>query len=368
MNTTPPRPSFRLSIALLAGVALLAALLVASVLIDAVDGSGSSASGCPQALGRHPADATTLVVEGDLWSGYAPFRDPHLLDGTGYTLQYEEQLCQDMRAADVSAGKADFEVTTLDQVVLNHPDGVVVGLIDQSRGADALALNTVKHPYLHSVDDLPQLVEESKGGTKPVLAYTGNSPSEMLLNELANTTEGLRLNDFDLVSVDQSSSALAMLDSGQADLAVIWAPDTVTARAAGYTITLSSKDVPDAIIDVLVASSSTIEKHPAAVQAMVDSYYGYMGARLSDSERLLRLVADDGQLETADAQAVLDGMKLYSAAEADTFVNANVFPVDQPQLAQSAKSIGAVLALNHPGIDVDRVHIDGRYISAAHHP
>ena len=48
----------------------------------------------------------------------------------------------------------------------------------------------------------------------------------MLLNELANTTDELRLADFELVSVDQSATAFEMLEADEAQLAVIWEPDT----------------------------------------------------------------------------------------------------------------------------------------------
>ena len=56
----------------------------------------------------------------------------------------------------------------------------------------------------------------------------------MLLNELANTTDELRLADFELVSVDQSATAFEMLEADEAQLAVIWEPDTSAARAAGH--------------------------------------------------------------------------------------------------------------------------------------
>ena len=83
-----------------------------------------------------------------------------------------------------------------------------------------------------------------RSGDKPVLAYTGNSPSEMLLNELANATDDLRLADFELVSVDQSATALEMLEADEAQLAVIWEPDTSTARAAGHTVALEQRGRP----------------------------------------------------------------------------------------------------------------------------
>src|SRR5262249_27743123 len=150
-------------------------------------------------------------------------------------------------------------------------------VIDQSRGADALALGTVHHKGLDSIDDLPGLVAEYKAkGRKPVLAYTGSSPSEMLLNELANATDELRLSDFDLVSVDQSATAWKMLQKDEAQLAVIWEPDTSAARASGYTITLSSADVPNSIVDVILASDRLVARDPTAVQATVRAFYRRM--------------------------------------------------------------------------------------------
>jgi hypothetical protein len=325
-------------------------------------GSGASSSGCERvAVPEH--DDKTIIIEGDPWSGYAPFRDERLLDGTGYTARYVEQLCQEARAADLTAGRAGIALTTLDQYVLNHPAGTVVGVIDQSEGADALALNTVDLPYLQSIDDLPRLLDDYAGhGDKPVLAYTGNSPSEMLLNELANTTDELRLTDFELVSVDQSSSALVMLQSNEAQLAVIWEPDTSAARAAGYTIALSSEDVPDSIVDVIVASNELIERDPAAVQAVVTSFYATIDGYIARPAELEQLVAGDGGLELDAARSVIAGIKLYGTHDADVFMNENVFPFDQPQLVQSVNAISSVLALVHPDVRTDRADVDGRYV------
>jgi OOP family OmpA-OmpF porin len=344
------------------GVALLVVTAVA-VAAGCAGANGGSGVG----LGCEASDipthgASTLVIEGDPWSGYAPFRDERLLDGTGYNSVYVEQVCQDVRAADLTAGRADIAVTTLDQYVLHRPDGTMVGVIDQSLGADALVLDTVRYPYLESVDALPRLIEEY-GGDGPVLAYTGNSPSEMLLNELANTTEELRLADFELVSVDESAAAYQMLQSGEAQLAVVWEPDTSAARDAGYTVALSSEDVPDSIVDVIVASNQLIERDPAAVQALVDSFYGAMDLYLADRNALVELIAEDGGLGPGAARTVIDGIKLYGTNDADEFLNENVFPLDQPQATQSLESIGSVLALVHPDIELGRAVVDGQYVA-----
>ena len=334
-------------------------------------GGGSSGAAAACAPSKLPANDTadTLVVEGDAWSGYAPFRDPTLLEGTGYELVYVEQVCQDLRAADLSAGRADIAVTTLDQYLLHHPDGTVVGIIDQSRGADALALGTAKHKSLDSVDDIPTLVAQYEAkGSKPVLAYTGNSPSEMLLNELANATDELRLSDFELVSVDQSATAYEMLMKDEAQLAVIWEPDTSAARAAGQTITLSSADVPNSIVDVIVASDRLIDRDPAAVQAVISAFYARMDDYLAHPSTLRRFYADDGGLEQADAASLIDGIKLYGSKEADEFLNEDVFPLDSPQMAQSVDDIGSLLALTHPGLPLDEARVDGRYVQGTVNP
>jgi hypothetical protein len=365
---TPPAPRkwpLGLSARMVTGIA--AALVVAVVAVVGWRGRGD---GGPAAMDCAASDIPdhgddTLIVEGDPWSGYAPFRDPKLLDGTNYSLVYVEQICQDVRAADLSAGRADIAVTTLDQYLLQSPAATVVGVIDQSRGADALALGTVAHPELDTVDDIPALVDQfAQDGRKPVLAFTGSSPSEMLLNELANTTELLRLSDFELVSVDQSATAYDMLTKDEAQLAVIWEPDTSTARADGYTITLSSADVPDSIVDVILAGDDLVARDPAAVQAVVDSFYRRMDGYLADRPSLEALYAEDGGLDADAAGSVIDGIKLYGTQDADAFMNADVFPLDKPQVEQSVDSIGSVLSLVHPDITLESAKIDGRYVRA----
>ena len=348
------------------GGAAAAVVVVIAALVWWVGGDGSSASAAcaPSEIPDH--DDRTLVVEGDAWSGYAPFRDDTLLEGTGYASIYVEQVCQDVRAADLTAGRADIAVTSLDQYLLHHPEGTVVGVIDQSVGADALALGTVHHPELDSVDDLPALVDQyAAQGRAPVLAYTGNSPSEMLLNELANATDELRLADFELVSVDQSLTAYEMLESDDAQLAVIWEPETSAARAAGYTIALSSADVPNAIVDVIVASDRLIERDPGAVQAVVSSFYDAMDGYLGNPDALRRFYAEDGGLEVEAAASLIAGIRLYGASDADAFLNEAVFPLDSPQMAQSIDAIGSLLALLHPDIPLDAAKVDGRYVRGA---
>jgi OOP family OmpA-OmpF porin len=334
-----------------------ALLLLTTACTDSDDGAACHVTDVPD------HDDSTLVVEGDAWSGYAPFRDPdHLLANTGLSAIYVDQPCQAARADDLTAGRAEIALTTLDQYILHEPEGTVVGVIDQSLGADALVLTD----DLNSIDDLPGLVEEyAMEDRKPVIAYTANSPSEMLLDELSNTFEELRLDDFELAPVDSSASALQMLNRDDAQLAVVWEPDTSAAVAADYTVGLSSKDVPDSIVDVIVASNDLIQRDPGAVQQLVGAYYDQMDSYLASPSHpgLTDLIVDDDpRLDVADAEKVIDGIKLYGSAEASAFLNDDEFPLDRPQIQQSIDSIGSLVALIHPGVDPDHAKFDGRYV------
>ena len=349
-----------------AGVAAALAVGTAGLAGCGGGGGGSNAAngGAPcRGVDVPPYDPNTIVIAGDAWSGYAPFRDDTLLSRTGYDTAWVDQPCQELRARDLTEGRVDVAVTTLDQFLRQRPEGVVVGIIDQSHGADALALGTVARPELDSVDDVRALVDEfAERGDKPVLAYTGESPSEMLLNELANSTDELRLADFDLVSVDQSATAYRMLQEDQAQLAVLWEPDTSTAAEAGYTIALSSADVPGSLVDVMVVSDRLIEERPAAVQALVSSYYRRMDALLADPAAMSRFYAEDGGLDMATAQNLVNGIRVYGAAGANEFMNVDVFPLDRPLVEQSVNAIGSVLALRDPDVAFEEAPVDGSYV------
>jgi ABC-type nitrate/sulfonate/bicarbonate transport system substrate-binding protein len=153
-----------------------------------------------------------------------------------------------------------------------------------------------------------------------------------------------------------------MLKSHQAQLGVIWEPDTSAARAAGFSIAMSSKDVPDSIVDVIVAGNKLINDDPAAVSAVVRSFYKTMDGYVAQPTALTQFIAKDGNLDVNDAKSVIAGIKLYGTADADVFMNNNVFPLDQPQVEQSIRAIGSVLALGHPGLLLSAAVVDGSYV------
>jgi hypothetical protein len=343
------------------------AVVVAVTALVAAGCDDTAGTAGPQACGPAVADnMSQRFVEGDPWSGYAAFRDDGLLPGK---LRYVEQIDQAARACDLTTGRADFIVTTIGQYLRHKPDGVIVGVIDQSQGADALVLNSRLHPWLTSADWLPRLVAEyashQQGSKKPVLAYTGSSPSEELLTELASSVETIRPGQFELVSVDQSATALGMLERNQAQAAVLWEPDTSAARAAGYTVAHSSKDVPDAIVDVIVARRPLVARDPRAVAEFVEAYYAFIEGRQSSRAVLQDFIARDGHLDARQAESVVAGITLYTTAQADEYLNKDLFPLDEPQIRQSIRAIASLQALTDPSVTVRDDMVDGRFVAEA---
>jgi OOP family OmpA-OmpF porin len=309
----------------------------------------------------------TLIVEGDPWSGYMPFRWDEFLKGSGYQYSYREQLDQAVRARNMTEGKINFMVTTMDQYLKNKPAGKIVGMIDMSLGADALVLNTPMHPYLKSIDDLPRLVSElKKQGRKPKIAYTGNSPSEWLFVKLSNTrSDELKRSDFEEIPVDVSTTALKMLQDKKVDLAVLWEPDVSSARQEGYTVALSSKDVPNSVLDVLVASDYIIQNDPAAVQAVVDAFYAFRDHAVQDHGWFVKLIAKDGNLDEPSTETLLQGVYFYDAKAADEYMNRRVYPLDETKAFEALQSIGGIVSLSDPTVQPVGSMIDGRFVAKA---
>jgi ABC-type nitrate/sulfonate/bicarbonate transport system substrate-binding protein len=315
--------------------------------------------------------AGTAIVSGDPWSGYAYFRDENFLKGSGVNYKYVEELDQAKRANMMTEGKINFLVTTMDQVLKNKPAGKIIGMIDESKGADALVLNTKKHSYLTTVDFLPRLKDEMrKQGKKPVLAYTGDSPSDFLLQKLSNTHEELRKTDFELKSVDQSATAYKMLQDGTADVAIIWEPDTSAATHDGYTVALSSRDVPNSVLDVVVASDYVIANQPQLVQQVLDEMYRMRKKAQADPQWFAGFIADDAKkagspLTPEQVASVLSGIHLFDAQEADRYLNQSVAPLDETPGFEALETIASLLNLSDSSIQPDKQLIDGHFAASS---
>ncbi len=292
---------------------------------------------------NHPNAKVTLSVLGDTFSGYSTIRAntfQSALIERGVGLKYGDEFSQMTRARALNNGKADIIVTSLDQFLRHQPQGKIVGLIDRTVGADAVVLNTQRFPQLKSLQDLENLVEQRRSqGKASKIVFAGDTPSEFLAMVLDTSFDNFNLANLQVETVEDASIAKEKLQTDQdVAIAVLWEPFVTQAKQQGNTVVLSSADVPTTIVDVIVASDQIMATQPEAVQALVETYYQRIDATLQDENLLVRQIALDGNLQTAEAEAVNRGIQFFTSVEAKEWMESG-------QLAKRIKSISSILAL-----------------------
>ncbi|WP_299493759.1 phosphate ABC transporter substrate-binding/OmpA family protein [Acaryochloris sp. IP29b_bin.137] len=284
----------------------------------------------------------TLKVLGDTFSGYSTFRSDAFKDALGepgIRLEYADEFDQSERAQALGKGKADFIVTTLDQFLKQKPKGKIVGLIDRTVGADAVVLNTRQFPQLKSLINLSQLVQQGQS-KQYAIVYAGDTPSEYLALVLDTKFDAFNLSDFRVIKVEDASQAWKLMQDTKENvaIAVLWEPFVSQARKQGHTVVLSSKDAPNTIVDILVASDKVIQSQPEQISAFLATYYRRIESGISNTSQMQDQIAADGSLSAADADTVLKGINFFTALEAQGWMQ-------QETLNQRITSTAAVLVL-----------------------
>jgi outer membrane protein OmpA-like peptidoglycan-associated protein len=276
----------------------------------------------PNPMNQAPIARGTLRLLGDTFSGYSTFRNPGFqtaLTDTGITLQYADEFDQAKRAASLTQGQADLLVTTLDQFVKHKPAGKIVGLIDRTIGADAVVLNTKQYPVLKSLLDVNPFVKTVQAqGKSPVLTFAGDTPSEYLAIVLSTKFEAFKLSDFQVAKVSDASEAWKKMQdpSQNVAIAVLWEPYVTQARQQGNTVVLSSRDTPNTIVDVIVASDRLMQSQPESISQFLEVYYRRIDSTAQNNASLKQQIAEDGKLSNPDAVAVLKGIHFFTSLEA----------------------------------------------------
>ena len=252
-----------------------------------------------------------LTIGVDNWIGYFPLCSPEMrrnLRARGYALEcIEDAADYGERLRKLAEGDLDFAVATVDAYLLNGGKqgfpGVIVAVIDESKGGDAIVADSSR------VSDLNALA--GRGGMK--IAFTPASPSEHLLKSV-NAHFDLGLygsgnNGWQLPS-DGSSEALELLRADRADVAVLWEPDVSRALADGRMVKLmGTEDTDKLIVDILMAGRKFASRDPGAVRELLDAWFETLQVYLADSERLVADIREETDLEPAQIRSMLDGVQ-----------------------------------------------------------
>ena len=263
-------------------------------------------------------EAKQITVLGDTFSGYSTFRSSAFGDKIATAdlgILYRNEFDQATRAT--ALGKdADIIVTTLDQFLLHQPKGQIVGLIDKTVGADAVVLNTKQYPELKNLNDIPKIKNKNSK-----IVYSADTPSEYLAKVLDIKFEEFALGDFEILEVAESTEAYEKLKSDpDVAIAVLWEPFVSQAKQDGDTVVLSSKDVPNSIVDVIVASNKMLNK-PTELSTFLTNYYQHMDGLVQNSSQMNRQIAKDGNLNTQDANNVAAGIDFFSSIESKKWMS-----------------------------------------------
>lgn len=282
--------------------------------------AGTPTTSSPPTATSPPVTSGTITVAGNSFSGHSTFRSESFrqaLEEAGIDLRYLEES-DAQAAADLDRGKADLELTTIDAFLRYHPHGKIVGLLNHSVGGDAMVLNSKRYPGLTSLLNLTQLVEQARSqGQQLNVAFPQDTPSEYLVLLLATKFDGMQLSNFNVIKTANTAEDWKLLHDPSQNVAatIVREPDVTHARQEGYEVVLSSRDVPDEIIDVVVASDRLLQTRPDTLAQVLEAYYRRVDADVRDASQLKHQIAEDGKLSPADAAAVMQGIEFFTAIE-----------------------------------------------------
>jgi OmpA-OmpF porin, OOP family len=279
----------------------------------------------PEKLPARGLEKTSITLLADTFSGYSTFRTSEFkksLSEVGINLKYRNEFDQTKRAESLNQNHADIYLTTLDQFLLKKPQGKIVGLVDRSSGADAIVLNTKKYPFLKSLQSLEKLEKGKK------IAIATDTPSEYLSLVLDTNFEAYDQSRLTSKPVTDASVAWKLLQpqSENVAAAVLWEPYVTKARSAGYTVALSSRDAPTAIVDVIVASDRLIASNPQIVSDFLEAYYRRIDRLHREPNLLKEQIAADGNLSVAEARSVVQGIDFFTSPEAKKWMSDGTLP------------------------------------------
>ncbi|MGB7416603.1 MAG: hypothetical protein WA902_20535 [Thermosynechococcaceae cyanobacterium] len=125
--------------------------------------------------------------------------------------------------------------------------------------------------------------------------------------------------------MEESTQAYELLKSDpRVAIAMLWKPFVSKARKDGNTVVLSSRDVSDAMIDVMVVSNQLIEKRPDHLSQFLTLYNQQTDQLIRDSSALSQQISKDGNLSADDAASVSNGIDFFTALESNQWMNSGL--------------------------------------------
>ena|GEM_PF-2671321 len=310
-----------------------------------------------------------VEVLGDTFLGYSTLWDQQFqqkLNDAEIALGYADQLDQKTRSQKLSSGEVDFMVTTINQLFETPSKGKIVAMWDWTRGADRLVLNNKQFPKVTNIQNLNlAATQAAQQGELLSIIFAGSTPSEYLSILLADKSPDFALEKFNIIRVDDSSTAWQRFQKPQSGEKIVagifWEPHVTQATRQGYIPSLSSAHVQRSIVDVVVASPQVLKDQPDKVQTFVNAYYKHVAGRSVDKTGWRQQFEKLGDLTPAEALNFLQGVYFFDIDCANHWMNGPTQLLRQ-RLNYTAKVLYGSGRLPEIPSNVDQLY-DGRFVA-----
>jgi NitT/TauT family transport system substrate-binding protein len=260
------------------------------------------------------ADIPTFRVSFDLWPGYYPLA---IAQAKGFFKQQgvavEFTLSENGGYIPAFANnQLDIAFTTIGNAVIlasENPQAQVVGLIDESQGADVVLAD----PSINHIDDLkghPLGVKISQFG-------------ELFVREILKAKE-IAISDVRFIDTPASDVPTA-LAQGSIIAGHTWEPFISEALKAGNRILFTSKDTPGLIADVIVVRQTIANQYPEATRAFLKAWFQAVDYWQAHPDESNAIIAQAFSLKPTEIS--LEGIKMATLNDnTQAFSKSNTTP------------------------------------------
>jgi len=251
----------------------------------------------------------------DGFSGYANVRsstmsDLLINDYRGKLNIYDDGADYPVRLERLKKGELDIAVFTWDALIktsalMGDTPAVIVSLIDETKGADAIVANKKTFPNVDSLND-------------PDVRFvcTPDSPSETMVRVLMAYfhLDKLNENPFEFVNgAEEVYNAYQKSNQGEKKVFVLWEPYiSKIEQNPDYHVLVGSDKIKGYIVDVVVVRREYLSQHEDRVEAFVKCYLSSVFKHRSKSD-MIELVLNDAKqtgtpLREEQAAKLVDGI------------------------------------------------------------
>jgi NitT/TauT family transport system substrate-binding protein len=285
------------------------------------------------------SETKALVVGTNIWPGYEP---GYLAESEGLYQSAPVSMRQFASATEVLRAfrnqLIDVAALTLDEVfqLAQYDDDVAVILVcDISDGADVI----MARPEIKTINDL--------SGKR--IAAEGTALGAFVV------ARALEVHDVDPQTVSVKSitvdESLVAYQNNEIDAVVTFEPFRTKLLNAGAVEIFNSKEIPNEIVDVLVARKSAINEHPALFRDFLGGWLAAVDLIHTAPEKAFPVIADRLDISTEEAELAYDGLLLPNRA-----ANQSLLVGNEAALVATAQALNEVLVAK--GLVEKRADVD----------